>query len=116
MLGAVGPEGQLVLGLPGNPLSVAVTFRRYALDFIRHVGGLAKFESVPLLPLETDDNKSIDLTWFRLVSMRPDGRLQLVASQGSGDIASLMRSDGFVEIPPTNQASGLRKYYAWSSL
>ncbi len=113
LLGAYGPEGQLILGLPGNPLSVAVTFRRYAMEMIRHVAGFARSEPVPLMQLETSDTKTSDLTWFRLVSLRDDGRLSLVSSQGSGDIASLIQSDGFVEIPPNSQASGTRAFYAW---
>ncbi len=113
LLGAYGPEGQLILGLPGNPLSVAVTFRRYAMEMIRHVAGFARSEPVPMMQLESSDTKTSDLTWFRLVSLRDDGRLSLVSSQGSGDIASLIQSDGFVEIPPNSQASGTRSFYAW---
>ena len=113
MLGAYGPRGQLILGLPGNPLSVAVTFRRFALELIRHMGGFTRPAPVPLMPLESNDAKTIDLTWFRLVSLSQEGRLSLVTSQGSGDIASLIQSDGFVEIPPNNQAVGTRKFYAW---
>ncbi len=113
LLGAYGPEGQLILGLPGNPLSVAVTFRRYAMEMIRHVGGFARSEPVPLMQLETSDTKTSDLTWFRLVSLRDDGRLSLVSSQGSGDIASLIQSSGFVEIPPNSLAAGTRSFYAW---
>ena len=113
LLGATGPEGQLILGLPGNPLSAAVTFRRYAMEMIRHVAGFAHSEPAPLIQLETSDSKTTDLTWFRLVSLRDDGRLSLVSSQGSGDIASLIQSDGFVEIPPNCQAAGTRKFFAW---
>jgi molybdopterin molybdotransferase len=113
LLGAYGPNGQLILGLPGNPLSVAVTFRRYALDLIRHLGGFAKPSQAPLMPLESNDVKTTNLTWFRLVSLNDDGHLSLLTSQGSGDIASLIHSDGFVEIPPNSQATGMRRFYAW---
>ena len=113
ILGAYGPEGQLILGLPGNPQSVAITFRRYALELIRHVAGFARSESVPWIQLEASDIKTLDLTWFRLVSFQEDGRLSLVTSQGSGDIASLIQSDGFVEIPPNCQTAGTRKFFAW---
>ncbi len=113
ILGAYGPEGQLILGLPGNPQSVAITFRRYAMGLIRHVAGFARSEHVPWIQLETSDTKTLDLTWFRLVSFQEDGRLSLVRSQGSGDIASLIQSDGFVEIPPNCQAAGTRKFFAW---
>jgi len=113
MLGAYGPQGQLILGLPGNPLSVAVTFRRYAMELIRQVAGFVKSEFIPSMILETNDTKAINLTWFRLVSYNDNGQLQLVTSLGSGDIASLIRSDGFMEIPPNCIAAGTRKFYAW---
>ncbi len=113
LLGAHGTEGQLILGLPGNPLSVAVTFRRYAMELIRHVAGFKSPASVPLMPLDANDAKTIDLTWFRLVSLQANGKLTLVTSQGSGDIASLIQSDGFVEVPPHCQAAGFRNFYAW---
>ena len=113
MLGAYGPGGQLILGLPGNPLSVAVTFRRFALELIRYLGGFSSPAPVPLMAIESSDAKTTDLTWFRLVSLSQEGQLSLVTSQGSGDIASLIQSDGFVEIPPNKQASGVRKFYAW---
>ena len=115
LLGAHGTKGQLILGLPGNPLSVAVTFRRYALDLIRHIAGLKDEAKVPCIQLETSDTKSIELTWFRLVKVQSNGELALVSSQGSGDIASLIQSDGFAEIPPNSPSAGARKFYAWSS-
>ncbi len=113
MLGAVGPRGQLVLGLPGNPLSVAVTFRRFGWELLRSVAGLTQPEHPPALHLDCDDTKTLDLIWFRLVCLKPDGRLSLVPSQGSGDIASLIQSDGFVEIPVNAQSAGCRPFYAW---
>jgi molybdopterin molybdotransferase len=113
ILGAYGPEGQLILGLPGNPQSVAITFRRYALELIRHIAGCVRAEPVPWIQLEANDTKTLDLTWFRLVCFRQDGQLSLVTSLGSGDIASLIQSDGFVEIPPNCQAAGTRKFFAW---
>jgi molybdopterin molybdotransferase len=113
ILGAVGPAGQLVLGLPGNPISVAVTFRRIALELIRHVAGLIHSDVAPTLRLDCTDMKTLDLTWFRLVTQNERGSLSLVATQGSGDIVSLVASDGFVEIPPHSLSSGSWPYYAW---
>jgi molybdopterin molybdotransferase len=113
MLGAVGPNGQLVLGLPGNPLSVAVTFRRFGLELIQAIAGFSSVELPPRLPLECDSSKTLDLTWFRLVKLHDNGVLTLVPTQGSGDIASLARSDGFVEIPPNRSSAGTWPFYAW---
>jgi molybdenum cofactor synthesis domain-containing protein len=113
MLGGVGPQGQLVVGLPGNPLSVAVTFRRFAWQLIQHIAGVETQEQPPLMPLQDSDPKTIDLLWFRLVKRVGRGELALVSSQGSGDIASLIESDGFVEVAPRSPTSGALPFYAW---
>lgn len=113
ILGAIGPRGQLVMGLPGNPLSVAVTFRRFAWVLIQFVAGKATTDLPLKADLQTNDTKTLDLTWFRLVQVTADGKLAIVASQGSGDVASLVHSDGFVEIPPNSLSAGLRTYYPW---
>lgn len=114
MLGAVGPEGQLILGLPGNPLSVAVTFRRYGVELLRHVAGMVNPELFSMVEVESDDPKTLDLTWFRLVKKQSNGKLSLVSSKGSGDIASLLQSDGFIEVPRHTPTTGMRRFFPWN--
>ena len=113
LMGASTGSGQLIMGLPGNPLSVAVTWRRYALPLLLHMAGDSSKWSPNTVETTCDDTKTIDLTWFRLVSINPDGKAHIIASQGSGDIASLSRSHGFVEIPPGEMGIGFRNYYPW---
>jgi molybdopterin molybdotransferase len=116
LLGAVGPRGQLVMGLPGNPVSVAVTFRRYALDLLRHLAGMTETTEVPLrVPVHCEDTKTLELLWFRLVQLDSLGTASVLPSQGSGDIIALAQSDGFVEIPPGVPAQGSFPFFPWSS-
>jgi molybdopterin molybdotransferase len=112
-MGASTGSGKLIMGLPGNPLSVAVTWRRYALPLLMHVAGIESEQAKHKVEAMCDDTKTIDLTWFRLVRLLSDGRAYVIPSQGSGDVASLSRSDGFVEIPPGEIASGIREFYSW---
>lgn len=114
MLGAATNEGKLFLGLPGNPLSVATTFRRYGLSLLQSIGGIAQQEVAPVEKVICNDEKKLDLLWFRLVQRRSDGVLVVASSQGSGDVASLAKCDGFVEIPPGEIASGFRRFYPFS--
>jgi molybdopterin molybdotransferase len=111
MLGAATNDGKLLLGLPGNPLSVATTFRRYGLGLLQSLAGISEQEVAPVEQVQCDDEKKLDLLWFRLVKRRSDGVLIVEPSQGSGDVASLTRCDGFVEIPPGEIASGDRRFY-----
>lgn len=113
MLGGVGPQGQLILGLPGNPVSVAVTFRRYGLPLLHWLAGLDRDPWVPNVEIENPDTKTLDLVWFRLVRRTGDGTVRLLTNQGSGDIAALGMSDGFVEVPPGATSQGLRRYFDW---
>jgi len=113
IMGASTSSGKLIMGLPGNPLSVAVTWRRYALPLLTHMAGQKSALSPVRLETVCDDVKKIDLTWFRLVTIESNGNARIIPSQGSGDIASLSRSHGFVEIPPGEVASGTRFYYPW---
>ncbi|MFN6162605.1 MAG: molybdopterin molybdotransferase MoeA [Planctomycetota bacterium] len=116
LLGAVGPQGQLVMGLPGNPVSVAVTFRRYALNLLRHVAGMAEATEVPLrVPVQCEDTKTLELLWFRLVQLQSSGTASVLPSQGSGDIIALAQSDGFVEIPPGVPSQGSFPFFPWPS-
>jgi molybdopterin molybdotransferase len=113
LLGAVGPKGQLIMGLPGNPVSVAVTFRRYALPLLRHIAGTRGEEIVARIPLLCDDAKTLELIWFRLVKLDGSGNAMVLPSQGSGDIISLSNSDGFVEIPAGVLPKGSFPFYSW---
>lgn len=114
ILGACTPGGQLVLGLPGNPVSVAVTFVRFGLPMIERIAGMRpRPRSIPV-ELANADNKKLHLVWYRLVQIQADGTALLVSNQGSGDIRSLGFSDGFVEVPVQTDTKGRFPFYGWS--
>ena len=115
VLGAVGSEGQLIMGLPGNPVSVAVTFRRLGLELLdrmaRRVSGRRKWK----IQVVGSDSKTLGLVWYRLVQIQADGTALLLANQGSGDIRSLGLSDGFIEVPPGSLSQGMLAFYDWNT-
>jgi molybdopterin molybdotransferase len=115
VLGAVGSEGQLIMGLPGNPVSVAVTFRRLGLELLdrmaRRVSGRRKWK----IQVAGSDSKTLGLVWYRLVQIQADGTALLLANQGSGDIRSLGLSDGFIEVPPGSLSQGMFAFYDWNT-
>lgn len=116
VLGAVGSEGQLIMGLPGNPVSVAVTFRRLGLELLdrmaRRVSGRRKWK----IQVAGSDSKTLGLVWYRLVQIQADGTALLLANQGSGDIRSLGLSDGFIEVPPGSLSQGMFAFYDWNTV
>jgi molybdopterin molybdotransferase len=116
MLGAVARDGQAVLALPGNPVSVMVTARRLGLVALRQVAGFAEPDPPPATAvIDEPDDQVVDLWWHRLVAITAAGEASLVPSRGSGDLVSAARSDGFVEIPPKEPGPGPWPYYPWTA-
>jgi molybdopterin molybdotransferase len=118
VLGAIGPNGQAILALPGNPVSVAATALRIALPILRFLGGFECFMPAPArVQLAEADQKSIPLHWYRpiqLLDTTTDGipRVRLTPNLGSGDVVALSSSDGFVEIPADCKTSS-GPYNCW---
>ena len=61
------------------------------------------------------DGKLLPLWWYRLVRLTQPGVAELVSAHGSGDVVSLARSDGFIEIPPSDAGSGPWPFYSWEA-
>lgn len=119
VLGAVAPAtptrpSRPILGLPGNPVSVMVTARRIALPVLATLAGLS-LDPPPSVALANPDGTTLSLWWHRLVTLDPDGRAELLAGRGSGDIPAAARSSGFVEIPPGAGGPGPWPYHAWNA-
>lgn len=113
VLGA-SQNGKLLVGLPGNPVSVAVTSRLVSLPLLRKLAGFSNLESPGLLvSVSEPDAKTLTLTWYRLVNVDPAGKVTLCSSQGSGDLVSLGLSQGFIEQPPGQCGSGPWKLTLW---
>jgi molybdopterin molybdotransferase len=99
----VGRRGNtVVFGLPGNPVSSVNCLVAYVLPFIRQQFGLS--EEPVFARLAEDVSFKPNLTFFQLVSLQSDpetGALiaRPTSNQGSGDATSMLRSDGFLELP-----------------
>lgn len=114
----VGPGGQLVFGLPGNPVSTLICLMRYVLPALRAsmlwqpgaiervalaeaAGGRKMTYFMPVTQMRT-------ATALGLVSIRPPS--------GSGDFLALAGTDGFVELPPQPEgypAGFVADFYRW---
>ncbi len=115
MLGAVTADGVPIFALPGNPVSVAVTARRIVIPALAHRAGITRFPLPASVTIDNPDHKSLHLVWHRPVRFTTAGHAELLLTQGSGDIVSIARSDGFIEIPTqTPSAAGPWPFYPWT--
>ena len=94
-----------VLGLPGNPAAVVVTFYQLARDFLHRVQGS---ELKPLLSLQGkaafSTRKAIGRTeYFR--ARFNQGHVEIFNNQSSGVLSSSSWSDGFACVPAGTQVA-----------
>ena len=97
----IGPGGQLVFALPGNPVSTLICCRHYVLPALFLAGG-RKRRRAEAARLAEDVDFEAALTCFLPVRLAPtdDGSLSAtpVRTNTSGDFASLTGTDGYVEL------------------
>ncbi len=99
----IGPQGQAVFGLPGNPVSTLVCLIRYVIPAIAQAMGTRR--ALPeRLALAAPVTFQPALTYFLPVTIEHDDWGRPWANprppNGSGDFLSLAGTDGFVELPP----------------
>ena len=99
----VGPEGQAVFGLPGNPVSALVCLVRYVIPGLQTAVGLGPRAPEPIT-LGAGFRVKPALWYFLPVQLDSSPTLGTVAlpkaTHGSGDFISLLGTDGFVELAP----------------
>ncbi|HEX5304982.1 MAG TPA: molybdopterin molybdotransferase MoeA [Dyella sp.] len=104
----IGPQGQVVFALPGNPVSALVCAVRYLLPALEQAVGLAP-RPVERVVLAAPAATSPILTCFVPVRVHHDDAGRAVATPmpapTSGDFSALPHTDGVVELAPSEQAA-----------
>ena len=99
----IGPAGQAVFGLPGNPVSALTCLVRFVVPGLQALAGLAA-RAVEPVALGAPFRVKPALWYFLPVQLDSSPKLGTVAlpkpTRGSGDFISLLGTDGFVELPP----------------
>ena len=115
----IGPTGQTVFGLPGNPVSALVCLLRYVVPALGAMAGLPA-RTAEHVPLGSAFKVKPALAYFLPVGLEHSPTLGQVAmprpTRGSGDFISLLGTDGFVELPPGPRefpAGHLAPLYRW---
>ena len=98
----VGPAGQAVFALPGNPVSTLVCLIRYVLPALARLTGCAA-PPAAFVALADPYESRHSLTAFVPVDRGAAGRpaaVTLHPTHGSGDFTALAGTAGFVELAP----------------
>lgn len=96
------PEGAVVFGLPGNPLSTFLCLYRYVLPWLRQTAGVPM---VPLAYAKLAEHFACDPEQTRFLQVKliidTDGVLWGVPLHvpGKGDFVNLTQADAFIELP-----------------
>lgn len=114
----IGPQGQLVFGLPGNPVSTLVCLVRYVLPALRAASGQTSAGPERIAIATAMSGRK--MTYFMPIALQREGdgptRGLPRAPQGSGDFLALAGTDGFVELPPAPEgypAGFVADFYRW---
>jgi molybdopterin molybdotransferase len=94
-------KGQLIFGLPGNPVSALTCMRRYVITSLKKSYKREEQKQMAVLEEDIVFKKEFTLLAPVKVSTDKDGVLkaQQVKTNGSGDFASFALSDGFLQLP-----------------
>jgi molybdopterin molybdotransferase len=114
----VGPQGQLVFGLPGNPVSTLVCLVRYVLPALRATTGQQHAVVDRVATSEAMSGRK--MTYFMPVQLGHSNAGTSLARarppHGSGDFLALAGTDGFIELPPQGDgypAGFVADFYRW---
>lgn len=97
----LGPNGQVVFALPGNPVSALVCCRQYVIPALEAASALTAMPP-EFASLAADIGFNPDLTCFQPVRVLSNAGGQILAmpvkTNTSGDFTALSATDGYVEL------------------
>lgn len=108
----IGPDGQVILALPGNPVSALTGLYTLLLPGLAVASG----RTPPTLRRVVMDDRSMQLPDFTRhlpVTLRADGRAEPAATGNSGDFIGLLNSDGFITLPPQGTSVAAFPFTPW---
>lgn len=116
----VGPNGQAVFGLPGNPVATCICLVRYVVAALIYMSGRGQVQPQHMPLASSVKRGRIVATYFLPVAVQTDelGAPTAVPAptNGPGDFLALTQTNGFVELPPQSQpfaAGYVARFYGW---
>ena len=99
--GAAGDQSSVVFALPGNPVSTLACTARYIIPWLELCHGRTVESRYATLKQQIDFKPDLTLLQQASLSTDENGRVWAtpIIGKGSGDLASLIGADGFIELP-----------------
>ncbi len=108
----LGPDGQMVLGLPGNPVSALTGLHVFGLPALNRAACLT--DEQPLLVVPAEGVRPLpDMSWHLPVWLDAAGMARPAPPGNSGDFIGLLRGNGFVTLPPGAVAPQALLFTPW---
>jgi molybdopterin molybdotransferase len=108
----LGPSGQIIMALPGNPVSALTGLHAFVLPALSVASGRPLPKPRLVVPAGRFDGLP-GMTQHLPVKLSDDGRAHAAPTGNSGDFIGLLRSDGFVTIPPRGGSSAAHPFTPW---
>ena len=108
----IGPAGQVIMALPGNPVSALTGLHAFVFPALAVASGLPLPKPRLVIPSDRMDGLP-GMTRHLPVKLGADGRVQPAPTGNSGDFIGLLKSDGFVTLPPRGGISVALPFTPW---
>lgn len=108
----IGPAGQVVMALPGNPVSALTGLHAFVLPALAVASGVPLPKPRLVIPGARMDGLP-GMTQHLPVTLGADGRALPAPTGNSGDFIGLLKSDGFVTLPPRGGVSAAVPFTPW---
>lgn len=108
----VGPKGQMIVALPGNPVSALTGLHAFVLPALAVAAGMPLPKPRLVIPGGRMDGLP-GMTQHLPVTLGADGRVQAAPTGNSGDFIGLLKSDGFVTLPPRGEIAAAVPFTPW---
>ena len=109
----LGPAGQMIVALPGNPVAALTGLHVFVLPALAVASGMPVPVARRVIPLGRLEGLP-HMTHHLPVALDADGRARAAATANSGDMIGLLKSDGFITMPPREETPVIPAAYPFT--
>ena len=110
--GKSSATNKIVFGLPGNPISAAMCFKKYVVPFVY---AQMNMQIKPKTIISEDSFDGLSFNFFRMCLLSDEFKAKKISLSGSADLFALGMSDGFISIPAGGsiKKGDQVEFYSW---